>query len=231
MRLAAVLPAAALASALLCPWRAEAQPTPSAGSQPAAATRRSVGALRLSDQQVVTLDGRLDEAFWHDAPVATDFVQVDPANGKPATEQTEVRIVYNKDNLYLGVICLDSEPDKWLGYQRRRDEFLSSDDRFMWTIDTFLDARSGYFFEMNPSGLMGDSLMGAVSTTANGTASGMRVCTAARSDGPSKSRSRSVRSTSIRRATRGASTSSAPFDARTRTASGWGGRAIRVCGG
>ena len=54
----------------------------------------------------------------------------------------------------------DSEPDKWLGYQRRRDELLGSDDRFMWTIDTFLDARSGYFFEMNPSGLMADSLIG-----------------------------------------------------------------------
>ena len=160
MRLAAVLPAIALAGALLCPLRAEAQPAPSAGSPPAGAARRSVGALRLSDPQVVTLDGRLDEGFWRDAPVATDFVQVDPANGRPATEQTEVRIVYNRDNLYLGVICFDSEPDKWLGYQRRRDEFLSSDDRFMWTIDTFLDARSGYFFEMNPSGLMGDSLMG-----------------------------------------------------------------------
>ena len=60
----------------------------------------------------------------------------------------------------MGVTCFDSEPDKWLGYQRRRDEFLPSDDRFMWTIDTFLDARSGYFFEMNPSGLMADSLFG-----------------------------------------------------------------------
>ncbi len=60
----------------------------------------------------------------------------------------------------MGVTCFDSEPDKWLGYQRRRDETLGADDRFMWTIDTFLDARSGYFFEMNPSGLMGDSLLG-----------------------------------------------------------------------
>ena len=60
----------------------------------------------------------------------------------------------------MGVTCFDSEPDKWLGYQRRRDEFLPADDRFMWTIDTFLDERSGYFFEMNPSGLMADSLFG-----------------------------------------------------------------------
>ena len=60
----------------------------------------------------------------------------------------------------MGVRAFDSEPDRWLGYQRRRDEFLSSDDRFMWTIDTFLDERSGYFFEMNPAGLMADALLG-----------------------------------------------------------------------
>jgi hypothetical protein len=131
--------------------------------QPAAAqtpTRRTVTAIRLSDDQVVTLDGRLDEELWKTALPAADFIQIDPANGQPATEPTEVRVAFSRDNLYLGVLCIDSEPDKWLGYQRRRDEFLSSDDRFMWTIDTFLDARSGYFFEMNPSGLMGDSLMG-----------------------------------------------------------------------
>src|SRR6476661_6467965 len=129
-------------------------------AQPAAAARRSVSAILLSDSQRVTLDGRLDEEIWGSAIPASDFVQIDPANGTPATEQTEVRVAYSRDNLYLGVMCLDSEPDKWLGYQRRRDEFLSSDDRFMWTIDTFLDEQSGYFFEMNPSGLMGDSLMG-----------------------------------------------------------------------
>ena len=89
-----------------------------------------------------------------------DFIQIDPANGTPATEPTEVRIVFTKDAIYMGVTCYDSEPDKWLGYQRRRDEFLPADDRFMWTIDTFLDERSGYFFEMNPSGLMADSLFG-----------------------------------------------------------------------
>ena len=134
-------------------------PSPSAAQTPPPA-RRSVVAVRLPDSQVVTLDGRLDEEFWNTVSPATDFVQIDPDNGKLATEQTEVRIVYNADTLYIGALCLDSEPEKWLGYQRRRDEFLSSDDRFMWTIDTFHDAQSGYFFEMNPSGMMGDSLMG-----------------------------------------------------------------------
>ena len=122
--------------------------------------RREMTALRLIDGERVVLDGRLDEAFWSRAMPATDFIQVDPDNGRPATEETEVRIVYTRNALYMGVRAFDSEPERWLGFQRRRDEFLSSDDRFMWTIDTFLDGRSGYFFEMNPSGLMADAVFG-----------------------------------------------------------------------
>jgi hypothetical protein len=117
-------------------------------------------AMRLGDGERVDLDGRLDEGFWKRAVPAADFMQIDPANGTPATEPTEVRVVFDKDTLYIGVTCFDSEPTKWLGYETRRDQFLSSDDRFMWTIDTFLDTRSGYFFEMNPSGLMADSVFG-----------------------------------------------------------------------
>lgn len=126
-----------------------------------ASGRATMVAVRMSEGETVTLDGRLDEGPWKRASPATGFVQQDPDNGRPATEQTEVRIVYNNESLFMGVICLDSEPDKWIGYQRRRDEFLQSDDRFMWTIDTFNNQQSGYFFEMNPSGLMGDALRGA----------------------------------------------------------------------
>ena len=122
--------------------------------------QRTVIALRLSESEAIAVDGRLDEAAWQRAVPASDFIQVDPANGQPATERTEVRIVFNGDALYLGVTCFDSEPDRWIGWQLRRDEQLFADDGFMWTIDTFLDGRTGYFFEMNPSGLMADALMG-----------------------------------------------------------------------
>jgi hypothetical protein len=133
---------------------ADAQPTL------ASARTRSITAIRLATGESVDLDGQLDESVWSRALPAADFRQIDPTNGAPATEATEVRIAYDDEALYMGVTCYDSEPDRWLGYQRRRDEFLPADDRFMWTIDTFLDTRSGYFFEMNPSGLMADSLFG-----------------------------------------------------------------------
>ena len=137
--------------------------TAPAGAQAAAQEgngRRSVGATRLADGDAIRLDGRLDESFWARVTPAANFVQVDPENGQPATERTEVRIAYDADALYMAVTCYDSEPDKLIGFQRRRDQGLNSDDRFMWIIDTFLDGRTGYFFEMNPSGLMADALIG-----------------------------------------------------------------------
>jgi Domain of unknown function (DUF5916) len=129
-----------------------------AAQAPEEVARPTVRAVRLAAGEAIVLDGRLDEAVWRRAQPARDFIQQDPANGQPATEPTEVRIAYDARTLYMGVTCFDDEPDKWLGYQRRRDEFLQADDRFMWTIDTYLDGRSAYYFEMNPSGLMGDAL-------------------------------------------------------------------------
>jgi hypothetical protein len=136
---------------------------PSAGAQQAAPDnggRRSVTAVRLADSESIELDGRLDEAVWMRAAPAADFIQIDPDNGQPATERTEVRIAFDADALYIGITCYDSDPDASIAYQRRRDEYLPSDDKIEWTIDTFLDGRSGYFFEMNPLGSMADALMG-----------------------------------------------------------------------
>ncbi len=123
-------------------------------------SRPTIVAMRLAEGESIALDGRLDEPVWSRAVPGGDFVQIDPDNGMPATERTEVRIAFDADALYIGITCYDSEPDAWIAYQRRRDEGLPSDDKVRWTIDTFLDARSGYFFEMNPLGHMADALMG-----------------------------------------------------------------------
>ena len=122
--------------------------------------RRVVHAVRLAENEHITIDGALDEAVWRRTVPATDFIMQDPILGGTPTERTEVHFAFNHDHLYMGVICHDSEPDKLLGNTRKRDEFLGADDRFMWTIDTFLNQQTGYFFEMNPSGLMADALMG-----------------------------------------------------------------------
>ncbi len=122
--------------------------------------RRTMTAERMRDGERITLDGVLDEPAWVRAQHGGEFVMQDPVLGGTPTERTEIRVVFNRDHLYIGATMYDSEPDKLKGNTRKRDEFLSADDRFMWTMDTFLNQQTGYFFEMNPAGLMADALMG-----------------------------------------------------------------------
>jgi hypothetical protein len=122
-------------------------------------TRPMLAAVRLAEGGRIDIDGLLDEPAWQQAVPATDFAQIDPVNGAPATERTEVRVAFDRDRLYLGVHCFDSEPTRLLGNQMVRDGFLSADDRFMWVLDPYFTQRGGYFFELNPSGAMGDGLL------------------------------------------------------------------------
>ena len=89
--------------------------------------------------------------------------------GQPS-ERTEIRVIFDENNLYIGAIIYD-DPSQILAFQRERDASLGTDDRFMWILDTFLDGRTGYFFEINAAGLMGDGVIGA------GGGRGGRVCT------------------------------------------------------
>jgi hypothetical protein len=107
----------------------------------------------------VVLDGRLDESVWLRAAVTDEFLQQEPVEGQAPTERTEVRVVFDQDNLYIAATLLDSDPGGIIGHQRQRDQGLGSDDRFMLILDTFLDGRTAYFFETNPAGLMGDGLV------------------------------------------------------------------------
>src|SRR5262245_7605203 len=124
-----------------------------------APARRTMTAGRLEPDERIALDGRMEEPIWSRLAPATDFIQFQPDNGAPASQRTEVRIAFSHDALYMGVTCFDTEPDKMLGNTMKRDEFLRSDDRFQWVIDPFNNGQGGYFFEMNPSGLMADAQM------------------------------------------------------------------------
>jgi hypothetical protein len=120
--------------------------------------RPTVRAERLEAGERIVLDGRLDEPVWQRADPADAFLQQEPVEGGPPSERTEVRVAFDRNALYLGVRAFD-DPSGILAFQRQRDAGLGSDDRFMWVIDTFLDGRSAYFFEINPAGLMGDGLL------------------------------------------------------------------------
>jgi hypothetical protein len=108
-----------------------------------------VQALPISAE--IDIDGRLDEPVWSEAEIATDFVQREPDESDPATEKTEIRIVYTPRMLYIGIRAFDSRPESIMAREMGRDAALMRDDSVIILLDTFHDHRNAYFFETNPT--------------------------------------------------------------------------------
>ena len=95
----------------------------------------------------------LGEAIWDDIVPATGFLQNTPDEGQPASERTEVRIIYTEDTLYFGIVCYVSDPGTIIVSDSRRDSSLNDTDSFQIIIDTYLDKQNGFVFGTNPAGL------------------------------------------------------------------------------
>ena len=119
---------------------------------------KSFEAIEINSEQII-LDGKLDEPFWKNIIGINDFLMQEPIEGGKPTENTIIKIAYDENYLYIGAILYDSDPDGIKAFKMRKDAPLNTDDRFMWILDTYLDGRNAYFFEINPRGLMGDGLL------------------------------------------------------------------------
>ncbi|MDP6575785.1 MAG: DUF5916 domain-containing protein [Candidatus Peribacteraceae bacterium] len=124
---------------------------------PDASPRPIAQASRASTS--IIIDGRLEEEAWNEAVPITEFVQTKPDAGYPATEDTEVRILFDDKNLYIGAICFDSNPDKLVVKTLER-EFpgLSTHEMDIFSIylDTFLDRKNSFTWLVNPKGAYRD---------------------------------------------------------------------------
>jgi hypothetical protein len=107
----------------------------------------------------IAVDGALDEPDWAQAQSLGEIRQREPKEGAEATERTEVRVLADKNSLYLGVMCYDSEPRKIVGTQMARDAELEVDDRIELLLDTFHDRRNAFYFATNPAGALVDGLI------------------------------------------------------------------------
>lgn len=106
----------------------------------------------------IHIDGHMVEPAWAEAAVLRDFTQYEPVEGIPATEITEVRVLYTGDAIYFGVQAFDSEPGRILARLGERDRAVFGDDWIRIILDTFDDQRQGYVFYVNPLGIQTDGL-------------------------------------------------------------------------
>ena len=113
-----------------------------------------VAATRLTDQAVPpAVDGRVNDEAWLNIAPYDNFTQQDPIEGAPASERTEVRVIFDKSNVYIGIICFDSEPGKIIVNQSRRDADLTETDAVIVVFDTFNDNQNAFVFGTNPLGI------------------------------------------------------------------------------
>ncbi len=128
-----------------------AAPQPPATISRDAAGRATIRAVRVAGLDV---DGVLDEAVYRDLPPFSDFIQTLPVEGAPASERTEVWVLFDDDNFYLGVRCWDSAPEsRWVANEMRRDSFnILQNERIGFMIDSFYDRRNGMIFNVNAIG-------------------------------------------------------------------------------
>ena len=110
---------------------------------------------RLDREAPPKIDGKLGDPIWQQAKPISGFIQLRPDRTKPATEDTEVRVVFDTHHLYIGVRCYDSSPDQIVNRLTRRGDMWSSDN-ISFFIDPHHDHRTGYKFATTPSGIQND---------------------------------------------------------------------------
>lgn len=110
-------------------------------------------------EEPIVVDGVLDDPAWTLAESSAGFTQREPEQYMPATEETEIRVVYTSETLYVGVLARDRNPTSIIGRELGLDVPIFRDDGIVLLLDTFLDRRNAYFFETNPVGSRTDGLV------------------------------------------------------------------------
>jgi hypothetical protein len=105
----------------------------------------------------IVMDGRLDEPAWQLARPAISFIQVQPHHALTAIEQTEVRILYDTNNLYVGAMCFDSQPRSIRISSMQKDFSSNNTDLFAMVLDTLNEGHGGFSFWTNPAGARRDT--------------------------------------------------------------------------
>jgi hypothetical protein len=119
------------------------------------ASRPASSASRVTEAP--SIDGALDERVWQDAAPFTGFVQAEPFEGSPASERTDVRVLYDDDAVYVGVVLHDRDPTLIVTTDTRRDANLGEMDSFQMIFDTFRDQQNGFVFGTNAAGVQYDA--------------------------------------------------------------------------
>ncbi len=139
-------------AACACLLSAPAESLPGESLPAESGDRPTVASQRLVTPPIVDGDV-LGDSAWTGVPTATGFIQTQPRAGTEASQKTEVRIAFDSETLFIGVVCFDLEPGSIIVSDSRRDASLTDSDSFQLILDTFGDHQNGFVFGTNPAGI------------------------------------------------------------------------------
>lgn len=116
------------------------------------------GISALFTETAPVIDGLVNDDVWKTAPVINELFQREPNSGEAASKKSEFYFLYDHNNIYVGVRCYD-DPEDISSKELSRDGDLGEEDRIQVIFDTYLDGRSGYWFQIGPRGSIGDAIV------------------------------------------------------------------------
>lgn len=118
---------------------------------------RSYTTKHIGTNEAPKIDGDLTDSVWNTVEWTSDYVQNQPDNGAPPTEQTKFKVLYDDKNIYFAFLNLDAEPDKIEQRLSRRDGFEG--DWVEINIDSYHDKRTAFSFTISAAGVKGDEFV------------------------------------------------------------------------
>ncbi len=101
------------------------------------------------------IDGKLNDPAWKEVDWAGDFITYQPEEGKTPAQKTDFKVLYDDKNLYVGILCHDTDPSKIVKRLGRRDNV--DGDFVAVIIDSYFDHLTGFEFDVNAVGVIGDA--------------------------------------------------------------------------
>jgi len=130
-------------------------------------SRKQMNAVRSLEK--MSIDARLDEVIWVSAVPAGEFVTYSPTMGQPASQKSEVRIVYDNRAIYIGAKLYDASPDSIMSELTKRDNFSSANiDKFRITLNPYNDGQNLFHFEITAANVQGDYKKNATEMESDG---------------------------------------------------------------
>ncbi len=123
--------------------------------------RREAQIGRVAEAAAPRIDGHMTDACWETAPAIGELTMVEPWLGRAPTQNTVVKLLHDRHNLYIGLWCFDDAPQGIRATQRARDARLDPDDRVEILLDPFENRRTAYYFQIGAGGSLGDILISA----------------------------------------------------------------------